>query len=83
MSPHPFDYPCPHIATPEERQRDPEYLFCNASAGHPCHWAARFDGLPDPAHHTERLEAALRAAPADSTQSRATLEADISETGLV
>ncbi len=54
----PLDFPCPHLATPQERERDPEYGACQAQAGAPCTWARRHDGLPNPAFHSERLESA-------------------------
>ena len=58
MTTDPLQLACPHIATPQEQDRDPNYLSCNADPGQPCVWSARYDGLSDPPFHAERLEAA-------------------------
>ena len=56
----PLQQPCSHIPTPQERDRDPRYLGCNAAPGQPCLWATRYDGLTDPPFHSERLESAAQ-----------------------
>ena len=79
--------PCPHFATPAERSRDPRYFACNAAAGEPCRWARRYDGVPDPAFHSERLELTVRP-PEDPGGTRAQPDPEqlrrmILQTGLV
>lgn len=76
-------FSCPHNATAEERERDPLYLFCNAAPGEPCRWSRRFDGLADPAFHSERLEAAIPQSASASTPSHATFDRAVLETGMV
>ncbi len=82
-TPNPLAHPCPHPATVEERLRDRFYILCNAESGQPCHWAKRFDGLPDPPFHSERLEAALPlTGPLDTAASEAFTRAVLA-TGLI
>ena len=83
MSQNPLDQPCSHIATAGEQLRDRDYLACGAAPGAPCCWAQRFDGLTDPDFHSERLEAAVRSAPAAPPLDPATLEAAVLNSGLV
>ena len=83
MSQNPLDGPCPHIATPQEQTRDPDYLACNAVPGEPCRWGRRYDGLTNPSFHCERLEAALRAAAPGTPPNPDLVKAAILESGLI
>ena len=55
----PLQVACLHMATAEEKDRDPIYVLCGAGASQPCTWAKRYDGVEDPPFHSERLEAAM------------------------
>jgi hypothetical protein len=83
MTLFPLDQACPHIATPQEQQRDRDYQACNAQPGQPCTWARRYDGLLNPRFHAERLEAASLASPFSPAQSPERLREEALETGLV
>ena len=63
MSLSPLGTACTHVASAEEQQRDPAYLFCDAQAGQPCRWANRHDGFANPSFHSDRLETAFRSNP--------------------
>lgn len=86
MKNNPLTQACLHLATPEEQQRDPGYLACNAQPGQPCTWARRYDGLPNPAFHSQRIEAAVSpdaTAPATDTQAATAFRDAVLATGLV
>ncbi len=78
----PLDHPCPHLATPQEQERDPEYRACGAPAGQTCTWARRHDGFGDPPFHSERLESACNPGPVQNL-APALLREAILESGLV
>ena len=82
-TPTPLDQPCPHLATPQEQERDPAYQACNAPAGQPCRWARRHDGITNPTFHTERLEGALPITPQLAPEQAAAFRECVLETGLV
>ncbi len=69
----PLQIPCFHIATPQEQDRDPDFLACKAGPGQPCTWAGRYDGVTDPLFHAERLEAAAAAQATLATANQAEL----------
>ncbi len=83
----PWATPCSHGPTPEEVQRDPSYLGCTARAFEPCVWARRWDGVTDPAYHSERFEAAQAFAVMASRQEAQPpyhlTDAEVLATGLV
>ncbi len=83
MTASPLSFPCPHLATPQEMDRDPQYEACNAAAGQPCVWARRYDGQPDPPFHSERLEQLLNASDHSDTPVDPNLQQAILDTGLV
>lgn len=83
MTPGPLQQPCTHIATPQERDRDPRYLACNADPGQPCTWATRYDGLANPPFHSERLEAAALETTEDHPLDPESFREAVLETGLV
>ena len=73
---------CPHTATTEERTRDTRYLACNAAPGAPCVWARRFDGIVNPAFHSERLETSPAPVVLDP-EARKSFDEAVLATGLV
>ena len=77
----PLQQPCGHAPTPEEQNRDRDYLGCMVAIGQPCLWAKRFDGVPDPAFHSERWE--LAAQPAGLPATCANIDAVILADGEV
>ncbi|HLI76282.1 MAG TPA: hypothetical protein VKV02_04995 [Acidobacteriaceae bacterium] len=79
----PLELACSHIATPQERERDPGYLACAAAPGQPCVWALRFDGVTDPPFHSERLEAGLADTKLAEALDTQTFREAVLETGLV
>ncbi len=83
MTSSPLQQPCTHIATPQEHSRDPHYPGCNAVSGQPCLWAARYDGIPDPPFHSERLEAAANQPTLHPTIDPEAFRDAILKTGLV
>ena len=79
-----LDVPCGHIPTPEEKERDRDYLGCFSLRGEACVWAKRFDGATDPLIHSERVEAfAALAAPSAAPIDTETFDRDVLETGLI
>lgn len=83
MTQSPLLFACAHLATPQEQQRDPRYVACNAQPGQPCTWARRYDGLVDPPFHADRLEfSSMEPAGADRLGADALREA-VLESGLV
>ena len=83
MPQDPLDQPCTHVATPEELQRDPTYLLCNATPGAPCAWARRFDGCLNPHFHSERLEAAPPLSQFETATQKQAFREAVLETGLI
>jgi hypothetical protein len=83
MPTDPLQQPCAHLATPQERERDPDYQSCGAAQGQPCRWAARYDDVVDPPFHSERLEAAASQAELQSTLDTETFREAVLDTGLV
>lgn len=81
--PSPLQFSCAHLASAEERHRDPHYSTCNAQPGQPCRWALRYDGGLNPPFHSERLEASLAAAAPDPACSPSHLRDLLLNTGLV
>ncbi len=83
MNAGPLQYPCTHIATPQEHDRDPGFLCCNAQPGQPCIWAARYDGLTDPPFHSDRIEAAANGWTSQGTLDPESFREAVLDSGLV
>lgn len=80
---NPVDVDCPHVATPEEQQRDSSYMACGAAIGQPCVWARRYDGLEPPAYHSERIEAAMTLYGMQQSISKEEFDQEVMNTELV